>query len=208
MSRHAIRIAAGAIAALGLLTACSSGENPGAAQQSAPASSSANSSAEPSTGGGANPSLKVSDPLPTQKLVGDPCTALGESDAASVGLAMPGRPMQLSGLSGCQWISSQFAQNAVGIIPVTLNKNGLSDIYAQKAEQAYFEPFSIDGYPAAFASKSDDRGHGTCNLYVGVTDQLAVGVSAGIGTGKYRTAPCDAAKLVATAMVNHLKSAS
>ncbi len=194
MSRHPIRAAGALATSLVLLTAC--GGKSGTAEPPA------------TTGSTVDPSLKVATPLRTQALVGDPCTAIGDSDSTAIGLAMPGKRMQQSSLSGCQWLSSQFVQNSVGIIPVTLNKHGLSDIYAQKDQQAYFEPFSLDGYPAAYASKSDDRGHGTCNLYVGVTDRLAVGVSAIIGTGKYRNTPCDAAKLVASAMVNHLKTGS
>ncbi|WP_027928277.1 DUF3558 domain-containing protein [Amycolatopsis benzoatilytica] len=207
MTRRTVQIAVGAFAAVGLLSACSGGGNSGAAQPSVPASSPANASTATGSGN-TDPSLKVSAPLSTQALVGNPCTALGDGDASTLGLATPGKPMNSGGLTGCQWVSTQFAENTVGIIPVTLNKNGLSDIYALKARQAYFEPLTVEGYPAVFANQLDDRKDGSCNLYVGVTDQLAVATDVGIGTGRNRATPCDAAKQIATAMVKHLKTAS
>jgi len=214
MTRHTVRVAAGIAAALGLLTACNS-KAPGTAEPPASSPASAPSNSSTASGGpSAGSGPKVPAPLSTQALLSDPCSALGDSDATGIGLAAPGRPFQgdqgaAKDLKGCQWVSAEFqGLNTAGIVPLTPNKNGISDIYAQKNQEAYFEVTTLAGYPAVHAAKTDDRANGHCELWVGVTDQLAVSVSVGLGTGQGRSNPCGAADKVGTAMVNHLKTAS
>ncbi|MBB4687293.1 DUF3558 domain-containing protein [Amycolatopsis jiangsuensis] len=199
MSHHIARLAVGTLAVLGLLTACT-GKTEGTGDTPA----ATNSSSAPNTSSGAP---KVPSPLPTQKLIADPCTALGADEAADLGLKSPGSP---SGQSppGCDWQSTQFAGNVIGITPVTPNKNGLGDIYSNKAGYAYFEPTTIGSYPAVYGSTlGDDRSEGVCNAVVGVTDQLGVSISTSISTGKNHDDPCGAAGKVGEAMINHLKTA-
>ncbi|MFF0144378.1 uncharacterized protein DUF3558 [Amycolatopsis sulphurea] len=199
MSQHITRFAAGTVAVLGLLTACSS-KTGGTAEPPASASSSSSSA----TNSGAP---KVPSPLPTQKLIADPCTALGDSDAASLGLKTPGKPNGQS-LAGCNWHSTRFPGNGITISPLTPNKNGLGDLYSNKATYKYFEPTTIAGYPGVFGSPlADDRSNGVCSLTVGVTDQLSVSVVTVVTAGKNHSDPCGALNKVSTAMVNHLKSA-
>ncbi|RJQ88840.1 DUF3558 domain-containing protein [Amycolatopsis panacis] len=191
--------AAGTVAVLGLLTACS-GKTGGTAEPPA----SADSSNSSNTNSGAP---KVPSPLPTQKLIADPCTALGDNDAASLGLKTPGKPNGQSP-AGCDWHSTMFPGNVIGITPLTPNKNGLGDVYADKAKYAYFQPTTFGNYPAAYGSTlGDDRSEGVCNVVVGVTDQLGVSISTSISAGNNHDDPCGALNKVSTAMVNHLKSA-
>ncbi|SEP52010.1 DUF3558 domain-containing protein [Amycolatopsis saalfeldensis] len=199
MPHRTVRLAAGSLAVLGLLSACS-GTTGGASEP--PASPTGAASAP-----GTDPSLKVPAPLSTQKLVSDPCSALGDADAAKLGLISPGKIDNRQPAS-CNWTSTQFPGNGVSVAPMTQNKNGLGDIYAQKAQQAYFEPATVQGYPAVYADKSDDRPSGTCFAWVGVTDQLAVSVGGVFGTGKNKNDPCGFLGTVATAMVDHLKAAA
>ena len=203
MPRHTVRVAAGVLAVLGLLTACGGGGKAGTATP--PVNSSA-----PSSSGGTNvdPSLKVASPLPTQALANDPCTALGDSDATTIGFAAPGKPFGADGLKACQWISANYPENSMTIAPLTPKSDGISGIYANKNQYAYFEMAKVNDYPAVFANRSDNRSIGGCTLWVGVTDQLVVNVSPQIGTGQYHTDPCGLAQKMATAMVNHLKTTS
>ncbi|HWD04532.1 MAG TPA: DUF3558 domain-containing protein [Amycolatopsis sp.] len=198
MPHRTVRLTAAAIAAFGLLTACSGGTG-----GNAEAPTSASSSNAPD--GGAGP--KVPAPLPAQDLLNDPCTALNASEASQVGLAYPGSKVT-EGLVSCRFTSSGSDQNFVHVTPVPQNNGGISDIYSQKSKQAYFEPASIDGYPAVYADTQDGRTSGTCTLWVGVTDQLAVSVIPQIGTGRNRNDPCGVAKSFATAMIQHLKGAA
>ncbi len=98
--------------------------------------------------------------------------------------------------------------NSVGITVVPQNTGGISDIYAQKAQQAYFEPVSINGYPGVYSAKADHRADGNCQLWVGVTDQLAVAVTPLISTGQNKSNPCGIAEKFAAVMIKHLKNAS
>jgi hypothetical protein len=86
----------------------------------------------------------------------------------------------------------------------------MSDIYANNDDKkyAYFEPTNVEGYPGAYSATSDGRANGFCTLWVGVTDQLAVGVQTILLTGANKANPCDSANKVATAMIEHLKGAA
>ncbi|WP_197284925.1 DUF3558 domain-containing protein [Sciscionella sediminilitoris] len=193
MPRHTVRIAA-AVAVLGLLTSCSSSTN-SAAPSSAPASSSA-------AGSGSGPRVPV--PLPTRELLDNPCTVLTNAEATDFGLIPPGEKTTRQ-LTACQWRSSDNGQNSIGMAPVPPNTGGISDIYDQKERQAYFEPTTVDGYPAVFADTQDGRPSGTCTLWLGVTDHLAVSIIPAIGAGPNRSKPCALAKKFGAAMLTHLK---
>ncbi|MDT8915402.1 DUF3558 domain-containing protein [Amycolatopsis sp. PS_44_ISF1] len=82
--------------------------------------------------------LKVPAPLPTQRLLDDPCGVLTDSELHGVGLASPGKVSQ-GPPPLCGWNSSDFAQNGANAGPVPQNKGGISDIYDQKAKQAHFQ---------------------------------------------------------------------
>ncbi|GAA3534400.1 DUF3558 domain-containing protein [Amycolatopsis ultiminotia] len=198
MPYRTARLAAGAVAVLGLLTACS-GETGGTAEP--PASTSASP-------GGNSGAPKVPASLPTQQLISDPCSALGPDDATKVGFKSPGELDTSQQLPICHWTSPRTSGNQVAIGPLTPNKNGLSDTYALKPKQAYFEPTTVEGYPGVYASQSDARTRGSCALTVGVTDQLAVVVTLTITEGPNKADPCTLTARVAAAMIDHLKTAS
>jgi hypothetical protein len=90
------------------------------------------------------------------------------------------------------------------------NKNGLSDIYSVSAARSYalFQPTTVGGYPAAYADLADLRSAGTCALWVGVTDQLAVTIDAHMLEGVNKTNPCAIAEKFGAAMIEHLKGAA
>lgn len=201
MPHRTIRIAAAAVAALSLLTACGGGGKTGGGDtpSQAPASSSA-------TGGGSGP--KVPAPLPTQDLLGgNPCKVLTDAETSDFGLVVPGEKTT-EPLAGCEWRSSGNGQNSIGMRVVPQNKNGISDIYDQKTRQAYFEPVTVDGYPGVLADTQDGRPSGTCTLWLGVTDQLAISIIPSIGAGPNKSNPCGLAQKFGGAVVKHLKGAA
>jgi hypothetical protein len=50
--------------------------------------------------------------------------------------------------------------------------HGLSTIYAEKDEMAYWQPTTINGYPAVEASQYDGRPDGMCVVNAAVNDHL------------------------------------
>jgi hypothetical protein len=197
MLSRTVRLTAATLASLSLLTACgSSGESTGATTSPAPATTSSIPA-----------DLRVPAPLPTADLLNNPCNILTAAEAAQIGLAYPGEKVT-EVVTGCRWTSSGSSQNFVHVTALPQNTGGISDIYDQKSKEAYFEPTSIDGYPALYADTQDGRPSGTCTLWVGVTDHLAASVIPQIGTGRNRANPCGVAKSVATAVVQHLKAES
>ncbi|MBB2503348.1 DUF3558 domain-containing protein [Amycolatopsis echigonensis] len=203
MPKHIARLAAGTVVALSLLTACSGGTG-GTAETPAPGNPSPSSPDNSSSNG----VPKVPAPLPTEKLLADPCSALGD-DANAVGLASPGKLNDITP-RGCDWQSSDpdLKANGVTLAPVPQNKNGLADTYATKSRQAYFEPTQISGYPAVFTAGHDSRKNGVCDLVIGVTDQLTVVIVDSISKGKNLDNPCEPLTKIGAAMINHLKTAS
>ncbi|MEU4674237.1 DUF3558 domain-containing protein [Amycolatopsis sp. NPDC023774] len=193
--------AAAALTVAGSLAACSGDGNGGSPTQSSAANSTS------SAGSSIDPALKVPAPLPTDSVLNDPCSVLSASQAAQVGLKPEGKLDDRSP-KACTWESSGNAENSVGIGALPQNKNGLSDIYSGKASAAYFTPVTIEGYPAVFTDKSDDRSDGSCQLWIGITDQLAVSVGTVINVGAHKSDPCPIAQQVGQAMVQHLKGAA
>jgi hypothetical protein len=192
-----IRLTAGALAALALLTACNGKTGTGTTSGSA--------SPAPATNSGAP---QVPTPLDTGGILADPCSALSAAQQDDIGMVKPGTATQGPTGPDCAWKSTASESNVVSISPFTANKNGLSDVYAQKAGSAYFEPLTVGGYPAVSTNVSDLRASGNCPLWVGVTDELSVMVLAQISTGSNKAAPCVVAQKVAEAMIQHLKGAA
>lgn len=196
---RAVQLGAATLVAAGVLSACSGGGNAGSIP---PATSGSSSAAASSSSGQAAPS--VPSPLPTDQLVANPCSALSADQVQTIGLTGTGTKRQDQGGPSCGWQSATADENVVYISPLTANANGLSDIYADKGQDKYFEPTTINGYPAVYASITD-RSSGDCQLWVGVTDQLAVSVSDQILSGPNVSNPCPVVQRVATAMVQHLQ---
>ncbi|SEP54592.1 DUF3558 domain-containing protein [Amycolatopsis saalfeldensis] len=155
------------VAASVLLAGCGGSSN-GAAETSP--------SAAPSSEAG-DSLLKVSAPLSADGLIDNPCSALGDSQLTDIGLLTNGQATADSPKL-CRWKSSSNELNSISLSAVPQNKGGISDIYAQKAQSAYFEPVSISGYPGVYAS---------------------------ISSGPNKTDPCPIAKKVGDGVVAHLR---
>ncbi|OXM74676.1 DUF3558 domain-containing protein [Amycolatopsis thermalba] len=185
---------AAALVAAGLLTGCSQGGSTDAAQTP--------------TAPPVDPALRVPSPLPSGTLVSDPCSALSPAQVTEIGLVSPGEPYPSPSGQGCRWQSQAYDANKIFIAPLGNQQTGLTGVYANRAQDKYFEPVTIDGYPAVFAANADLRSRGTCALWVGVTDQLVVNVNSSILDGPNVTDPCPIVEKVAVAMVQHLKGAA
>lgn len=202
---RAFQLGAAALVAAGVLSACSSGNGGvGSIPPPAPGSSDAPSSSSVSSGG-ASGAPSVPSPLPTTQISSNPCTALSADQVSQIGLAGAGTMRQGAVGPSCKWRSATSTLNSISLTPATTVNNGLNAIYANKAKNQYFQPTTVNGYPAVYADTLDSRTQGDCSLWVGVTDQLSVAIMTSIGDGPNKSNPCPIAEKVATAMIQHLQ---
>lgn len=200
---RAIRAGAATLATIGLVAACSSGGPTGTGPSpSAPAPASSKGS------GGAGEAPRVPTPLKVDRISANPCDSLSADQIDQLGMVGPGRQTKAAGGPTCQWTGASYPSNTMNIGVITANDAGLGNVYGKKSDQAYFEPTTIDGYPAVYASQVDDRSTGNCALWVGLTDQRMALVEAQLSDGPNKPNPCPITERTAKAMVEHLKSAA
>jgi hypothetical protein len=151
-----------------LLAACGSDNN------STPSASAPTTHTSTSTGAsGSNEAPKVAKPLNAASLSSAPCSSLTAAQLSGIGLTnvRGGDNSSITGTAICGW-TDDTTGNGIGISWENDLGNGLSTIYSEKAQQGYWQPTSVDGYPAVFADFADLRSKGTCMLNVGVSDKL------------------------------------
>jgi hypothetical protein len=154
----------------------------------------------------------VSNPLDATKYVSQPCGVLSSATLKSLNITKPGKPdtdSQVAKTAGpyCGWFSDdQPIPKSYDVGLLTGNKNGLSDTYrgGKRAFPGYFEPTDVSGYPAVFNDGADGRPTGRCNITVGISDTLAFRAATTF-TSKEGAASCDAAKQLASAVIQKLK---
>ncbi|MEV8610712.1 DUF3558 domain-containing protein [Amycolatopsis sp. NPDC051373] len=158
---------------------------------------------------------KVTDPLDPAAYLGKPCALVPESVLAPLrypaqGEATVSGPFAEAG-PGCGWqIGAEGL--SVQIIIGTGNRDqgmgGLAGIYRAKdaGQLGFVDPApSVAGHPAVFSDLSDRRARGNCNLWVGLSDDLAFATAAQGYQGEQDS--CQVAETVAGAVVGTLKGA-
>ncbi|TCO62932.1 DUF3558 domain-containing protein [Actinocrispum wychmicini] len=162
-----------AISATALLAGCSS-PTPGQAQASPTGQTTTSTVTQdgPTSSGSPSPAPKVTKPLDASKMVANPCSALTPDDVTSLRITKPLTKATTDATgSDCGWTGE--SGGTIGISWVTANTSGLSDLYAKASTIAYWQPVTVDGYPAAFGdSIKDERPQGVCALNVAVNDHL------------------------------------
>jgi hypothetical protein len=105
---------------------------------------------------------------------------------------------------GCEWTDDSVgvAGTEVGVDQETKIKHGLSDVYKQQHQQAYWQPVTIQGYPAVLSALTDGRADGTCFLNLGITDSDVAVLSY---QGSPGSQPCDKVQTVAGLVVRSLR---
>ncbi|RSN14879.1 DUF3558 domain-containing protein [Amycolatopsis roodepoortensis] len=188
--------------AAGALVAGCSGTKNGTASSEPSYTTGAGASSASSDSSGSAP--KVANPLKTSSIENDACSALSAAKRTELGLG-EGEQRTTSVGPGCSIFAADDRLNQIEISPVLANKNGLSDVYDTKANNEYFEPTEVAGYPAVYAASLDARNKGKCGLFVGVTDQLAVNILVQYDNGPGASDPCPVALKVGEAMIETLK---
>ncbi|WP_285486012.1 DUF3558 domain-containing protein [Amycolatopsis taiwanensis] len=171
----------------------------------APATGNTASSARPSTAGGANTAPAITNPLDVSKFMADPCLSITSAQAAKLTISSQGQRLNVDIGEACDWKYGTNLEFDVGvsyIIPE--GGNGLQNLYNQKAagqyDQGYFEPTTIDGYPAVYEEGSDNRPKGQCSLSVGINEQTFITVLNN-GSGNV----CGGTEKIASAVVETIK---
>ncbi|MGX7825602.1 DUF3558 domain-containing protein [Actinokineospora sp. 24-640] len=149
----------------------------------------------------------VDEPLDASKQLADPCTSLSPDQLRTLDMKTTPRPGDKDSFNSlgpyCSWRDSTNRENyTVGYnVP---NKNGLADLYRaqENGNWAYWEPTTVNGYPAVWKELTDLRDMGGCNISVGITDQLHFSVF--VARAVPATA-CEDVKKVAGAVVETLK---
>ncbi|GAA4537296.1 DUF3558 domain-containing protein [Amycolatopsis samaneae] len=149
----------------------------------------------------------VPQPLNVTKYLADPCTSLTQAHYQRLGAKGPGeRHDNADGNPDCAWRLGKLGDIQLDVTYFANVPEGLSRLYALKTsgywEKGYFEPTSVDGYPAVYASIGDWRKDGDCQLNVGASDQLYFFVLVQARPGDDS---CTAVRNVASAVLDTIK---
>ncbi|MGV9294469.1 DUF3558 domain-containing protein [Amycolatopsis sp. NPDC003676] len=191
-----LRTIVGVLALAALAAGCSTPTN-GTPTSSAPSS--------PSLPYGGAP--KVDNPLPDTVFADGPCQALTADQLSfQLGSAVAGKPDN-SAAPSCDWISPD-THARIGLSFFGKNNDGLSNVYANvRPQMKRFDVLPpIQGFPAVAYSTQPGPITNSCDVNVGVTDQLSFMVEAAPGETKLnKIDPCPLAVSVAGNVITTLK---
>ncbi len=119
----------------------------------------------------------MAEPLDASRFLADPCAVLTSAQLARFQVSRPGKPDTESEIAKrvgplCSWRADTEDAGSIGVTWQVGNKNGLADLYRIRDRYEYFNPTTVDGYPAVFKDSSDYRAEGVCKVSVGVSDSL------------------------------------
>jgi hypothetical protein len=177
---------------------------------SRPTTPSSTSNSVPATGLPTHGAPKVQTPLNVGSFPQTPCGVLTPTQTQQLGVVSPGKQREGVTAPACTWANSETGAS-VGMQFETATKLGLSRTYELRNTDKYFiELPLIEGYPAVAAGSVDGRSTGLCQLWVGVTDQLAFTTSVSLSSRarQEKKDPCQAAQIAAGMMVKTMKGAA
>ncbi|WP_165912841.1 DUF3558 domain-containing protein [Tamaricihabitans halophyticus] len=187
------------VLAVGVVAGCTEAESGEAAP--APESSSADGSTE-------DGAPKVENPLDTSAYQQDPCSSLSSAQLQELALDQ-GKPSENDSAGpNCFWRNNE-ARSMASIAFVTAGNNGISDVYANRENNAVFEELpAIEGHPVvAYGSVKGEIERGYCTLAVGATDELFLSISVRVSRANIgQDDPCESAQRVAEMMIETMRS--
>jgi len=197
------------IVAFALVAGCTSTQpgQPSATNKTEPGSTT--SSGSPGSTGPDAAAPRVPVPLDDAKLVSDPCSALTVIQLQAIGFTAAAKSSVNGSAVGkvCSWTDDSVgvAGGDIGVAVETTLTHGISDIYSQKNSMAYFNPMSLDGYPAVVADHEDGRTTGSCALNLGVSDTSVLALR--YQQSDLGPASCNKVQAVAHAVIATLRGA-
>ncbi|WP_326567242.1 DUF3558 domain-containing protein [Amycolatopsis rhabdoformis] len=152
----------------------------------------------------------VSNPLTTASVVADPCSAVTTDQVTKLGGPVRShRVNTFTAATTCTWVFDDNAGTVAAGMD-TLDKDGLSHLYALKAQNSgvtTFEPQNpILGYPAVVFANGGE-GPGSCQLAVGLNNNDIYMVFSDILYNPKTSDSCGLATEIAKAAIQHLKAA-
>lgn len=201
---------AAVIAATALMAACSTGSSNG---ESGTASPQPTATQTPDSSLPHSGAPKVESPIAdVAGFEANPCSVVTAEQFRTIGLKSdePRPNTDFAAGSGCDWFFEPIDVGTINGSFMKANSEGLSNLYAKDkaGEWGLFEDAGIvEGYPAVFANRHDERSDGYCDIEIGLRDDLTyhVGVSASSDESPFRKDPCGAAKKVAALVIKTLK---
>jgi hypothetical protein len=192
-----------------LTAACSSVQPGQASPATTPGTSAATGTGQSSAPREHSKAPPVKIPLDASKYIAAPCSSLTDAQLREFGGSAPGRLNSDESGPACNWDVGPNNDTLIGIGYLTSAKTGLTNLYALNDtgwwEHGYFEPTQLDGYPAAYASISDDRKAGACGITVGITDEL---MFSALVKSRPGNDSCSAAKNVASLVLKNIRGGS
>ncbi|MFD9895568.1 DUF3558 domain-containing protein [Amycolatopsis sp. NPDC059027] len=161
----------------------------------------------PSQAGTSNSRVpQVAQPLNADKYVANPCASLTSAQLKEFESNRDGTRQDFNGDPNCHWQVGPNNDTGVGVTYARSNTDGIGRLYALNDtgwwRDGYFEPTSVQEYPAVFTDIIDKRRRGDCGLAVAVSNSLYFDVSIQSSAGDKS---CVAAKNVATAVLDTIK---
>ena len=149
----------------------------------------------------------VENPLDASKQLADPCSSLTPDQLRALGLGrtIPGEKDSFGRLGPyCSWRDAATDLEDFTVGYATPLKNGLADVYLirESGRWAYFEPTTVNGYPAVFKDAGDQRARGGCNIAVGISQELHITV---FSRGAEPSKACGQVEAIASAVIDTLK---
>lgn len=199
-------------AGTGLLAACSN-----AGSSPTPTTSSAPETSGTALSGTSDPDVpKVQSPLPATLLAGNPCDALTTDQIAHfVGKPEKAPKLDATFVTGpvCTWYGPLRTGGLIQVGYDVKVPHGLADLYHNdKARSARWEPTTLQSYPAVASTgkNEDQRVTGSCNVTVGIRDELTFDVALTLSNGARERGvdSCAGAKDIANTVLTNLKGRS
>ncbi|WP_424183707.1 DUF3558 domain-containing protein [Actinokineospora sp. G85] len=168
-----------------------------------PISTPPGSNAAPTEQAGKHGAPAIANPLEPGRYFDDPCTLFSEDELKSFNL---GRRLDAPVSTGpsCAWYDSA-EHGLYAVVFNERNTDGLGTIYKANGEDklGYFEPTTVNDYPAALADAGEDnRKSGDCNVFVGINSGMAFNVSVSLGDP---ATACTSVQEIASVVVDKLK---
>jgi hypothetical protein len=152
---------------------------------------------------------KVDTPLDTTRYQQDPCQALTAAQAQELNVNHPGEPRDGALGNACEFPGRSDVRALVELAFLDENPFGLSAVYQANEDGKYEEfnvPPPIEGYPAVMPIATDDRPNGGCEVFVGVSDEIAFALFIRLSTANVgELDPCETAAMVAGMALRTMK---
>lgn len=151
----------------------------------------------------------IDQPLDTSAFEKDPCKTLEPAQLQRLGITVPGETeLDKTAGPGCTW--EDISANSLTEVTFATNGAGLQRDYAKRNEYPNFKELPpVAGYPAVAGASNDPippEESGTCDVHVGVSNDLTFLVQSGSFDGPDKADPCGKAQQVAGEVVQTLQA--